>query len=209
MDVTGGRIKEARESMGWSLEQLGIRVGLSKVAVLKYETGDISRFTMEKMQKFARALGVDVIWLLGLTDEPRPQATQELKAQTRWIPLLGTIAAGKPLYAIENIETYLPVQNSIPCSFALHVKGDSMTGACIPDGSIVICREQDDVENGQVAVCIIDGEEATLKRVFRHEGGIVVLRSENPAYQDMVFTAKTAKQVSIKGLALHVISEVR
>jgi len=84
-----------------------------------------------------------------------------------------------------------------------------MRGACIHDGSIVICREQDDVESGQVAVCVIDGEEATLKRVVKHESGIIILKPENPDYEDIVFTAKTAKQLTIKGLAILVVTEVR
>ena len=92
--------------------------------------------------------------------------------------------------------------------FALRVRGNSMIDACICDGSIVICSEQSEVENGQIAVCIVDGEEATLKRFYRHENGIITLRAENSEYQDVVFTPREARQLIIKGRALYVLSRV-
>lgn len=209
MDISGSRLKQAREQMGWTLEQLGERVGMVKSAVFRFERGDNATFKMSQVVALAKALGVDPGWLMGIGDDPRPQATSEMKANTQWVPLLGVIAAGTPLYAVENIVSYLPVQTSISCSFALKVKGDSMRNACIHDGSVVICREQEDVESGQIAVCVVDGEEATLKRVVKHESGIIILKPENPDYEDMVFTSKTVKQLTIKGLALMVITEVR
>jgi repressor LexA len=209
MDISGSRLKQAREQMGWTLEQLGERVGMVKSAVFRFERGDNATFKMSQVVSLAKALGVDPGWLMGIGDDPRPQATSELKANTQWIPLIGRIAAGVPLYAVENVENYLAVRDDVKCDFALCVRGDSMRGACIHDGSIVMCREQDDVESGQIAVCVVDGEEATLKRVIKHESGIIILKAENKDFEDMVFTAKTAKQLTIKGLALMVITEVR
>ena len=73
-----------------------------------------------------------------------------------------------------------------------------MIGARIYDGDIIFVHKQEDVENGEIAVVIIDQEDATLKRVYKHPSA-VVLHSENPTIQDMIFTAKDKKRIEIIG----------
>lgn len=126
---------------------------------------------------------------------------------TKSIPILGTIAAGVPITAVQHIEGYLSVPPYWHADYALRVKGDSMTGASIPDGSLVLCRRQGDVENGQIAVCIVDGEEGTLKRIRRY-GDTLVLQPENPAHKERAFTGEARADVMIQGLALKVIKDV-
>ena len=82
-----------------------------------------------------------------------------------------------------------------------------MIGAGIPDGSLVLCKAQQDVDNGQIAVCIVDGEEATLKRVRRY-GDVLVLQPENPAFTERAYAGDERAIVSIQGLAIKVIREV-
>jgi repressor LexA len=104
------------------------------------------------------------------------------------VPLVGRIAAGAPVTAVENLEGYVTIDRNIfrgEGLFTLRVKGSSMIGAGIHDGDIVIVRQQPEVENNEIAVVIIEGE-ATLKRVIK-EGDRVVLRAENPAFSDMTF----------------------
>lgn len=176
--------------MGWSLQQLGDKVGLAKSAVLKYERGDNATFRMAQMVAFAQALGVDISWLMGLTDDRNPRPAAALRENTKWIPLLGTIAAGEPIIATERIESYVAIMKDFDYDFALRVKGESMANACIHDGSMVLCRKQEEVENGQVAVVIVDGDDATLKRFFRHQNGIIELRPANPDFQPMLFAPR-------------------
>ena len=101
----------------------------------------------------------------------------------RDIPLLGSVAAGKPLFAEENMEgsVKLPIDyTSRGKHFALRVKGDSMKNAGILDGDIAVVRQQNAAENGNIVVALVD-EAVTLKRFFL-EKNRVQLRSENPAY---------------------------
>ena len=123
------------------------------------------------------------------------------------VPRLGTIACGEPILAEQNIEDYDEVPDWVRCDFTLVCKGDSMTGARIFDGDIVCIKQQQEVQNGQIAAVLVD-DEATLKRVRYIEGG-VALWPENPAYAPMVYTGETAENVRILGLATHFISMVK
>ena len=100
------------------------------------------------------------------------------------VPLVGRIAAGSPILATEHIEDTIAVPDEFTSSgtlFALTVKGDSMTGAGILDGDVVIVRQQQTADNGEIVAALVDGEEATVKRLSR-KGGRVQLLAENPAY---------------------------
>lgn len=99
--------------------------------------------------------------------------------ERRGVPVVGTVAAGMPILAEENIDGYLPWDAEEGC-FALRVKGDSMIDAHIFDGDKVIVRPQPTAENYEIVVALI-GDEATVKRLFR-ENGKVWLLPENPAY---------------------------
>ncbi|MBD3346718.1 MAG: transcriptional repressor LexA [Chitinivibrionales bacterium] len=103
------------------------------------------------------------------------------------VPMVGRVAAGKPITAVENLDGYVTLDRTIfrgEGLFTLRISGDSMKDIGIMDGDIVIVRQQSMVENNEVAVVIIDGD-ATLKRFIRHNDHII-LRAENPAYGDMI-----------------------
>jgi SOS regulatory protein LexA len=103
------------------------------------------------------------------------------------LPLVGAVAAGRPLLAEQNIEELLPVPawlGSAADSFVLRVRGDSMVKAGILDGDLVVVRRQEDAENGDIVVALI-GEEATLKRFFREEG-YIRLQPENDAMEPIL-----------------------
>ena len=110
----------------------------------------------------------------------------------RMLPLVGSIAAGSPILAEENITEHVAVPEQITGSgdnFLLKVRGDSMVNAGILDGDTVVIRRQEDCADGEIAACLIDGDEATVKRVRRIEGR-VRLDPENdhlePFYPDHV-----------------------
>lgn len=100
------------------------------------------------------------------------------------IPVLGTVAAGEPLFAEENLDGYLTVPSNMLSRgvyFALNVHGDSMEEAGILDGDTAIISQQDDANNGDIVVAMINDEAVTLKRFFREKNRIK-LKAENPVY---------------------------
>ena len=105
---------------------------------------------------------------------------------TREVPVLGKVAAGKPLLSEENIEGTITIPDDIGSGerFALQVKGDSMIGAGIMDGDRVILKQQGTAENGEIVCALINGE-ATLKRFFKKDG-MVTLKAENEKYAPIV-----------------------
>jgi repressor LexA len=116
------------------------------------------------------------------------------------IPLLGRIAAGTPLWAEQNFEAYLPISPVLFGGgelFALHVTGDSMTGAGIKSGDIAVIRKQESVGNGEIAAVLID-REATLKRIFL-SSDLLVLKSENPDFEDLNYPRDESNLIHILG----------
>jgi repressor LexA len=119
--------------------------------------------------------------------KPRAISTNEPRLEGVAVPLLGRIAAGSPVLADEHVEEHLTVPMGFADDgaehFALRVTGDSMIGAGIMDGDIVVVRRQDDAVEGDIVAALLPGpaeDEATVKRLHR-EGGRVILVPENPA----------------------------
>ena len=127
--------------------------------------------------------------------------------EMRKIPLLGTIACGAPVLADEHIEGQVDIPANIHADFALTCKGDSMINARIFDGDIVYIRQQDTVENGEIAAVLIETE-ATLKRVRLFDDHIS-LEPENPMYKPIVFWNEEMYEVRILGKAVAFTSSVR
>lgn len=110
--------------------------------------------------------------------------------RVRDVPVLGRIAAGTPILAAEQVEEVIPLPVDLVGSdpvFLLEVKGDSMVDAGILDGDLVAVRSQKDARDGEIVAALIDGEEATVKRL-RRRGGKVILEAENPAYEPLVYS---------------------
>lgn len=131
----------------------------------------------------------------------------DLMPEMRKIPLVGTIACGDPILAEENIEDYVEIPKHIKADFALTCKGDSMINARIFSGDIVYIRQQETVENGEIAAVLID-EEATLKRV-RLFPDRIILEPENPMYDPFVYRGDEMNNVRILGKAVAFTSAVR
>ena len=109
------------------------------------------------------------------------------------IPLVGTIAAGSPILALENIEDYFTLDSQIKADFCLKIRGDSMVDEGIYDEDIVFIRKQEDVENGEIGAVIID-DEATLKKIFKSNGNLI-LQPANKKYQPMIIKSGNVRIV--------------
>lgn len=184
-------------------DQLNNRYGLetNKGMISKWEKGlNVPGWTF--VDHIADFFGVTTDFLSGRSDNKYYADCIHDKK----IPVLGTISAGKPIMVQENIIGYEYTSDN--CDFCLKVKGDSMIGARIYDGDTVFIHKQPDIENGEIAAVIIDGDEATLKRVYKVNGS-VILHAENPIYKDLVFSKKDFKQIKILGKARYIKTEVR
>ncbi len=178
---------------------------ISKSALSQYVNGQ-STPDQRKLTILSKALDVSEVWLMGYGDMELKNIKNIIffKPSTKKIPVIGTIAAGEPILAVENIEEYIDLDEKISADFALRVKGDSMVGANIFDGDIVFIRKQSDVDDGEIAAVIID-DSATLKRVFKFENQ-VILRAENPKYKPILLNGD--KSVYIVGKAVYKLSEI-
>ena len=116
------------------------------------------------------------------------------------LPLVGRIAAGQPIEAIPGEDTLNLADFLLgPDRYALRVQGDSMVGAGILDGDTVVVKQADTARDGEIVVALIDGEEATLKRLKRLGNGNIELVAENPAIEPMVYPAS---RVRIQGVVV-------
>ena len=208
-NVIGRRVELALEKCGWTQVRLAEELGVDKSIVSRIVDGTTKRYEVAYIHRLAGLLGVSPVWLTGMSDDPRP--IPPVSYSQKYLPILGVIAAGEPMYAEHQIESLVPVPEDQNLQFALRVKGDSMIDAGIRNGDLVICREQDQVDNGDIAVVIVDGEDATLKRFYLHSNGVIELRPANAAYASLIFTPKEQErtQIRIVGRAVYVVSEVR
>lgn len=205
-------LKRRRKELGLTLLQVAEAMGVSEATVQRWESGSIKSVRYDKIDKLAKVLKVEPAEIMGW-DTPKQKSDKLEKfsadiidlSNMKRIPILGRIRAGMPIYAAENIEGYtLTDLNGGAEYFGLRVTGDSMNAARIHEGDIVIVRRQDIVENGQIAVVLIDGQDATLKR-FNRDGNIVTLmpQSTNPKNKALTYNLKNSS-VKILGLVVRV-----
>ena len=208
------RIKYLREKAGMSQQELAEKVGFKTAsAVNKIELG-LRDINQTKIKAFADALKVTPSYLFDGNENTELNDNQLYSVsgilplpRTYKKPRLGTIACGEPILAEENIEDYDNVPEDIKCDFTLLCKGDSMINARINNGDIVYIRQQDTVENGEIAAVLID-DEATLKRVYLYDDKLI-LQPENPKYSPLVYLKEEMNKIRIIGKAVGFTSLLR
>lgn len=210
----GERIKLRREELGIGQSQLANMIGSSKQNLYKYENGIITNIPADKVEAIASALHTTPAYLMGWSDSPLlgerklPDNIMPMPKMKR-VPLIGTIACGRPILAVEDACETVCVPEHIDADFSLRCKGDSMINARIFDGDIVYIKRQPMVDNGQIAAVIIE-DEATLKKVYYTPGSDrITLRACNPMYPDMEFEGETLNHIKILGKAVAFTGVVR
>ena len=185
-----------------SYGELSDRTNIPKSALQRYATGQTEKIPIDRLQAIAVALGTTAPYLMGWEDSPVPDLPPNIipMPEMRKIPLVGSIACGAPILAQEHIEGQVDIPSDIYADFALTCKGDSMINARIFDGDVVYIRQQDTVENGEIAAVLIDSE-ATLKRVRLHDDRII-LEPANPLYDPLVFRGEEMNDIRILGKAV-------
>lgn len=199
-------IKARRIALGMTTDDVAKLVGVSNATISRWETGAIANQRRDKIQLLADALRTTPAELMGWEKPLEDSAPDNVLPlpNMKTVPLVGTIACGEPILAVENVEGNVSVPENVHADFALRCKGDSMTGARINDGDLVFIRQQPTVDDGQIAAVQI-GDDATLKRVY-HSGKALVLQAENPAYKPIIVDGDST--VRVLGLAVAFISPI-
>ena len=203
-------IKRRRQQLKMTQTDLALKMGYAdKSMIAKIEKGNVD-LPQSKILAFANVLETTPGELMGWDYEPEPTETVDniYKLDKIKLPMLGKVACGEPIFADEDRESYIMIGTDIGADFCLQCQGDSMINARIHDGDIVFVKKTDIVENGEIAVVIID-DEATLKRFFYYrEQNLVILKPENPKYQDIILTGEQLNQVRVIGRAVAFQSDV-
>lgn len=212
----GQEIKRLRTERGMTLEQLGNQCGVGKSTVRKWENGMIKDMRRDKIQKLANALGVSPSHFFEYDSSVNSNRnisgiSNIFPITTHKLPMLGEIACGEPKYTNEDRESYVDAGTDVKADFCLKAKGDSMINARIHDGDIVFIRRQDIVENGEIAAVVVNNDsEATLKRFYYYqERATLILKPENPAYEDLIFQNEELNEVHVLGKAIAFQSDVK
>ena len=192
MPNTGDLIKKLRTDNGMTLEELGDKVGVGKSTVRKWENGMIDNMKRDKIAKIAKVFGVSPSYLLGWDNNVGP-ITNGTKQKRPGISInvLGRVAAGVPIEAIEDVIDTEEISDEMASGgyfFGLQIHGDSMEPK-MSEGDVVIVRQQNDAESGEIVIAMVNGDEATCKRLRKYDGGIMLL-SNNPKYEPMIFTSE-------------------
>jgi len=216
------RLRLLLDRTGMTQADLSRKCGLSRATLSRYLRGQFEA-KQDSIYKIANAANVSEAWLLGAdvpmerqttptppTPDPLPFPASNLQPMfgTKARPRLGNIACGEPALAEQHFEGLDLVPDFVDADFTLQCHGDSMINARIFDGDIVCIRQQETVENGEIAAVLVDGEEATLKRVHIYPDHIV-LEPENPKYRPLPFWEEDMNRVRILGKATYFISHVR
>ncbi len=203
-------IKRRRQQLKMTQTDLALKMGYAdKSMIAKIEKGNVD-LPQSKILAFANVLETTPGELMGWDYEAEPTETIDniYKLDKIKLPMLGKVACGEPIFADEDRESYIMIGTDIGADFCLQCQGDSMINARIHDGDIVFVKKTDIVENGEIAVVIID-DEATLKRFFYYrEQNLVILKPENPKYQDIILTGEQLNQVKVIGRAVAFQSDV-
>ena len=206
--TTGERMKQRRKEIGFAAEKVAERLGVSPATIYRYEKGDIEKVPVDSLAELAKILQTTPAYLMGWEEQPTPKPTSPAPIppgfipmpKMKKVPLIGAIACGDPITALQNREGDVDVPEDVRCDFALKCHGDSMVGAGIHDGDVVYIHIQPEVENGEIAAVRI-GDEATLKRVYLHMD-YVELRPENPAFESIIRRKEDMNDVHIEGKAV-------
>ena len=187
MEITA-KIKQLRKERKWSQRELARRMGLSSSAVSQWESGDTAP-SYDNLTTLAELFNVPIS---SLVDK------EGVVAKSVQIPVLGRVQAGVPAEAVQEIIDFEEIDRATAIKgeyFALLIRGRSMYPMMRPN-DVVIVRKQETVENGQVAVVLVNGDDATIKKVVRQDDGIFLIPF-NSDYNPMFFSNEQIENLPV------------
>ena len=174
--MIGPQIRLLRKEANMTQQELASKLYVSQQAVGKWERGEATP-NPETIVAMSKIFGVSADTILGESAPP-------LSTGGTWVPVLGDVAAGIPIEAVENIADYEEIDTVMASTgkyYGLRIKGSSMEPR-IREGDVVIVRQQEDADTGDTAVVLVNGESATVKRIKKEPDGGLWLLPNNPAY---------------------------
>lgn len=205
-------LKERRKEMGLTLKEVAKAVGVSEATVSRWESGNIANMGRDKINALSKVLNLSPINIMGISDNTDLSFTElptnmiPIK-KVHHIPVIGKIACGTPILAVENVTDNIILPDYVDADFALICEGDSMINAKIENGDTVFIHQQPEVENGEIAAVMINNE-VTLKKVFL-SNKILKLVPANDNYEPMIYTAEEKNDIRILGKAVAVLKNIR
>ena len=195
--MLGEKIRKLRKENHWRQDQLadilnkefGLKV--DRVMVSKWETG-YQVPVIYTISCLAKIFNVSIDYLNG-------SGTRHTSSKGFSIPVLGYVRAGIPIEAVEDILDYEEISAELANTgefFALKIKGDSMEPK-ISEGDVVIVRKQETIENGELAVVLVNGNDATVKRFYMNESGVTLI-SSNPTYPPFIYSKKEVAELPVR-----------
>lgn len=184
-------IRYYRSKHGWSLEWIGDHVGVSKSTIKRWEDGESKNVPDTKLQKLSELFEIDV----------------QAYLQGQMKPILGYVKAGYDLFAQEHLLGYeeVSISEARQGDYYLKVQGNSMSGSRIYDGDLVYVKQCQQVENGDIAVVLLDQSEVTIKKVLLKEDTLILIAT-NPVYDPKFYSMLDIEEhrVQIIGKVIHV-----
>lgn len=184
-------IKRLRLAHNWSQDELAAKTGYTdRSSIAKIESGKFD-LPQSKILLFAEVLGVDAGYLMG---------SDGTAHSARRIPVLGRVAAGIPINAIEEIIDYEEIPEAMAKDgeyFGLQIHGNSMEPK-FSDGDVVIARKQDDADDGDIVIALVNGNDAVCKRLRKYKDHSLALMSSNPSYEPMYFSTAEIDQIPVR-----------
>ena len=186
------RIKQLRNAREMKQADLAMQLKVGQNTISNWENGKTEPDSAS-LQKMSTIFDCTIDYILGHSPLAKAASTGA------WIPVLGDVAAGVPIEAVEDIVDYEEIDTALAATgefFGLRIKGDSMSPRML-DGDVVIVRKQDDAETGDTAVVLVNGDSATVKKIKKMPDGIQLIPT-NPAYDPMYYTAAEVEALPVR-----------
>lgn len=190
------RLAIALKARNVTQAELSKRINVNEGTISNYLKGKYIPKQI-RLEEIAGALRVTIPWLMGGDSPMDPQLSQPPKGAK--IPVLGSVPAGIPIEAVQDILDYEEISEDMIRSgehFALRIKGQSMEPR-MKEGDVVIVRMQETVDNGDIAVVMVNGDDATVKKFYRDPNGITLVPL-NPAFDPFHYTPTETNEMPVR-----------
>ena len=190
-------LSQRRKELNMTMKQVADKVGVSEGTISRWESGKIADMRRDKIMAYAQALNISPAIIMGWDNVDSSSTSESIHAGKR-IPVLGSVAAGIPIDAIEDVLDWEDISEDMAKTgefFGLRIKGDSMQPRIV-EGAVVIVRQQSDADSGDVVIVQVNGDKATCKRLAKYSSGISLI-SFNPAYEPMNYTNEQIEQLPV------------